>query len=133
MKLTVKSEYALLALLYLARHGEGRKVSVQEIAEKEEIPQRFLQQILQTLRLGHYVNSSKGKSGGFALARPAKKIILSDIIRLLDGPLAPVDSASKYFYVSTPIEREKKLFKVFVEIRDFVATKLESTTLADVA
>lgn len=132
MKLTSKCEYALLALAYLARNGEGRLVTADEIATAQEIPRKFLEQILLALKRGGYVKSTKGQNGGFRLARLAEKISLAEIIRLMDGALAPTESVSRYFYDSTPIEREKGLLDVFQEIRDHISEKLENTFLTDV-
>lgn len=133
MKLTARSEYALLALVYLARHrGEGF-VPAQKIAAAQDIPEKFLEQILLMLKRARYLRSSKGKGGGFELAKEPGAVSLAEIVRLFDGALAPTESASKYFYESTPIEREAGLLKVFRAVRDFVADKMERTTLADVA
>ena len=133
MKLTSRSEYALLALVYLARHrGEGF-ISAQTIAASQGIPQKFLEQILLILKRARYLRSSKGKGGGFQLGKEPSAISLAEVIRLFDGALAPTESVSKYFYESTPIEKEDKLLTVFREVRDYVATKMEKTTLADVA
>lgn len=85
------------------------------------------------LRRAGLVKSTKGMRGGYRLAKPAREISMAEIIRLFEGALAPTMSASIYFYESTPIEREAAMLNVFCEIRDFVAQKLESTTLADVA
>ena len=133
MRLTSRSEYALLALVHLARHVDEGFLSVQTIAAAQEIPPRFLEQILLTLKRGRYVRSLKGQKGGYQLARPAAKITLAEIIRLIDGALAPTESVSKFFYESTPVEREKKLLGLFKEIRNYLADKLEHTTLADVS
>ncbi len=132
MKLTSRSEYALLAMLYLARHHSEKHIAVQTIAAAQGIPPKFLQQILQTLRLARYLDSSKGKDGGFRLARSPDKISLAEIIRLFNGLLAPSKSVSKYFYESTPIEQEGTLLALFKEMRDYICDKLENTTLADV-
>jgi Rrf2 family protein len=78
------------------------------------------------------VASHKGQKGGYRLSKSPSEINLAQIIRLFDGALAPTESASKYFYASTPIEKEKKIMKVFKSIRDHVANILENTTLADV-
>ncbi len=133
LKLTSRSEYALLALVHLARHADEGYLPVQAIAAAQRIPPRFLEQILLTLKRARHVRSLKGQHGGFCLARPAEKITLAEVIRLIDGPLAPTESASRYFYEATPIEKERKLLRVFKEIRDVVATRLEETTLADVS
>jgi len=133
MKLTSKSEYALLALMYLARHKpEDEYVSGEVIAKSQNIPVKFLQQILLSLKNARYIQSSKGQSGGYRLARPPGNITIAEIVRHFDGALAPTESVSVYFYESTPIEHEKKLLKMFKEIRDFVAAKMEKTTLADI-
>ena len=133
MKLTSRSEYALLALVYLNRHeGEGF-VSVETIALAQGIPHKYLEQILLALKRAKYLHSSKGQHGGYRLAKPANKITLAEVVRLFDGALAPTESVSEYFYESTPIEKEKSLIRVFKEIRDYVSNKLERTTLADVS
>lgn len=132
MKLTSRSEYALLALIALARHDSDEYASGDVIAQKQGIPPKFLQQILLILKNARYVQSSKGQHGGYRLARPPESISLAEIVRLFDGALAPTESVSKYFYESTPVEREEKLLSVFRDIRDYIADKLEKTTLAEV-
>jgi Rrf2 family transcriptional regulator, cysteine metabolism repressor len=131
MKLTSRSEYALLALLYLARRNDHGFTTVETIARAQAIPPKFLEQILLTLKRSRYLRSSKGHRGGYALAVPAEKITLAEIIRLFDGALAPTESVSKYFYEPTPIEKEQKLIKLFRGIRDYISDLLEETTLAD--
>jgi Rrf2 family transcriptional regulator, cysteine metabolism repressor len=133
VKLTRRSEYALLALIHLARTGGEGYMSVAAVAEAQGLPPKFLEQLLMALKRGGLVKSQKGPHGGYRLARPPAKISLAEVIRLLDGALAPTESVSTYFYESTPVEREKRLLKVFKDIRDFVSTRLEKTTLADVA
>jgi Rrf2 family protein len=132
VKLTRRSEYALLALIHLARaKGEGY-VSVAAMAEAQGLPAKFLEQLLMALKRARLVKSQKGPHGGYRLARPAEKISLAEVIRLLDGALAPTESVSTYFYEPTPVEREKRLLRVFKEIRDLISARLERTTLADV-
>ena len=132
VKLTRRSEYALLALIHLARaKGEGY-VAVAAMAEAQGLPAKFLEQLLMALKRARLVKSQKGPHGGYRLARPAEKISLAEVIRLLDGALAPTESVSTYFYEPTPVEREKRLLRVFKEIRDVVSSRLEKTSLADV-
>ena len=133
MKLTSRSEYALLALVHLARHEEEGFLPVQAIGSAQGIPPRFLEQILLTLKRARYVRSLKGQRGGYALAKAADRITLAEVIRLIDGALAPTESVSKYFYETTPIEKERKLVRVFKQIRDIVSERLEKTTIADVS
>jgi Rrf2 family protein len=132
MKLTSRSEYALLALVYLARHEADGYISVETVALAQNIPPKFLEQILLALKRAHFLRSTKGQRGGYHLAKPADQIALAEIIRLFDGALAPTESVSEYFYESTPIEKEENLIKVFKDIRNYVSDKLEKTTIADV-
>jgi Rrf2 family protein len=131
VKLTSRSEYALLALVYLARHEDGNFVSAQTVATTQGIPLKFLEQILLILKRARYLRSSKGRGGGFKLARPAESISLAEVIRLFDGALAPTEAVSRYFYESTPIEKEGRLLSLLREVRDYVANKMETTTLAE--
>jgi Rrf2 family cysteine metabolism transcriptional repressor len=132
MRLTSRSEYALLALTYLARRQRDGYIAVHTIAEAQKIPPLFLEQILLTLKRSRLVQSVKGQHGGYQLSKPPEDITLAEIIRLFDGALAPTESASKHFHESTPVEKEKKLLRVFKKIRNYVSDTLESTTLADV-
>jgi Rrf2 family cysteine metabolism transcriptional repressor len=132
MKLTNRSEYALLALVCLARQKPGVYVGGAMIAGTQNIPPKFLQQILLVLKRARYVQSFKGQQGGYRLARPAKEITIAEIVRLLDGALAPTESVSRYFYEPSPLEKEKKLIQMFRHIRDIIADAMENTTLADV-
>ena len=131
MKLTTKSEYALLALIHLARKGKGDVVTVSSIAESRQIPSKFLEQILLVLKRSRYLRSTKGPNGGYSLAMDPKKISIAEIVRIFDGALAPTESVSSHFYEHTPIEKEKKMTGLFRQIRNYVSDKLESTSLAD--
>jgi len=133
MRLTARSEYALLALVYLVRQPEDGVVPLETIARAQDIPVKFLEQIFLTLRRERILRSTKGHRGGYQLARAPQDISLAEIVRLLDGALAPTDSVSIYFYDATPVEKEKGLLNVFKDIRDLVAARMEATTLADVA
>jgi Rrf2 family protein len=132
MKLTTRSEYALLALIYLARHDSAELASGESIALEQGIPQNYLRQILLALKRSHYVLSTKGQHGGYRLAKPANAITVAEIVRLFDGALAPTDSVSKFFYEPTPIEKEQKLTSLLREIRDYVAERMEKSTIADI-
>jgi Rrf2 family protein len=132
MKLTARSEYALLALVYLARHPMDEYISIDTIARAQGIPPKFLEQLMLALKRAHFLRSTKGQHGGYALGKTPKEISLAEVIRLFDGALAPTESVSENFYESTPIEKEKGLMTVFKDIRDYVSDKLETTTIADV-
>ncbi|HOO73527.1 MAG TPA: Rrf2 family transcriptional regulator [Spirochaetota bacterium] len=131
MKLSLKSEYACLALIDLAEHTKQEIIKIEEIARRKGIPKKFLEQILLSLKNAGFVKSRRGPDGGYQLARPADKIFLAEIIRLMDGPLAPVESVSVYFYDNSPIEQSPALIAVFKDIRDYIAEKLEHTSFAD--
>jgi len=131
MKLTTKSEYTILALLYMARKGEGVYVKIEEICKACDIPKKYLELLLTSLRQSRYIQTRRGTSGGYRLSRPAKEITIAEIIRLMDGALAPTESASVYFFADTPLTREPKMLAVFREIRDFIANRLEKLSLAD--
>src|SRR5271156_2051339 len=109
MKLTARSEYALLALVYLARQKPDDLVSADTIARAQGIPPKFLEQILLTLKRAKYLRSVKGQKGGYQLAKPVDAVTIAEIVRLLDGALAPTDSTSRHFYEPSPIEKERRL------------------------
>lgn len=132
MKLTARSEYALLALVYLSRQNKEEYISIDVIAKAQGIPPKFLEQLMLALKRAHLLRSAKGQHGGYALAKQPEEITLAEVIRLFDGALAPTESVSENFYESTPIEKEKRLTRVFKDIRDYTSKRLEGTTLADV-
>jgi Rrf2 family protein len=132
MKLTTKSEYACLALIELAsRYNENGVIPANEIARNKNIPGKFLEQIMLTLKRGGLVVSRKGVDGGYRLNKPPAEISVAEVIRLMDGALAPVVSVSEYFYEPSPIEQSAELIKLFRDIRDYISDKLETTTFAD--
>jgi Rrf2 family protein len=131
MRLSRKGEYACLAILDLAeRYGEGY-VKTADICKRKGIPKSYLEQILLILRRARYIRSARGTEGGHTLAKPPSAISVAEIVRLIDGPLAPVESASEYYYDHTPIEKSIKFLKLLKEIRDYISNKLEQTTFAD--
>jgi Rrf2 family cysteine metabolism transcriptional repressor len=133
MKLTSRTEYALLALIYLTRANTDKYVSADVIATAQSIPYKYLEQILLALNRSHFLSSAKGPGGGYKLAKPPSRITIAEIVRLFDGPLAPNGSTSRYFYEETPLSKEESLVSVLKEIRDFASDKLENTTLADIS
>ena len=133
MKLSKRGEYGLRALQDLARHyGEG-PVPSRDLAARNNIPQRFLEQILLALKHGRFVRSQKGPQGGYTLARPPQQINLAEIVRQLDGPLAPVSCVSETAYEACgcPDVETCGLRRVMKQVRDVVVEKMENTTLAD--
>jgi Rrf2 family protein len=130
MRLTTKSEYSLLALIYIARHAKKGYVKVEDICSEYDISKKYLEHLLMILRQNRFLRTKRGAGGGYALARPASKINIAQIIRLMDGALAPTESVSMYFFSETPLMREKKVMVVFKDIRDYAAKKLERLKLS---
>ena len=131
MKLSKKSEYACLSLIDLSEHYSQGLVKIEDICNRKDIPRKYLEQIFLLLKGAGYVKSKRGASGGYRLSRPPADISIAEIVRLMDGALAPVESVSRYFYEQTPIEKHEPLLQVFREIRDYIADKLEDTSFAD--
>ena len=131
MKLTTKSEYSILALVYIARHQDKGFVKIEPICSHYEISKKYLELLFTILKQNKYLKTKRGSTGGYILAKPASKISLAEIIRLMDGALAPTESVSKFFFSDTPLAKEKHIIKVFKEIRDYVAAKLENMMLSD--
>lgn len=136
MKLSKKGEYALRALIDLGIAAEvGRPlVQVSELAEKELIPVKFLEQIMQLLKEEGFVESRRGKFGGYRLARPAAKITVGSVVRLIDGPLAPIGCVSHTAYekCSCPDEVHCGLRMLMLDVRNAIAGILDRYSLADV-
>lgn len=131
MRLTTASEYALLALLYMARHYAKGYTSLSKIAKDQKLPFKYMERLMHTLCRAQIILSLKGQRGGYKLAHRPEKVSVAQIIRLLDGQLASVSSVSVHFYKPTITEREKKLTKLLREIRNYVSSRLENTTLKD--
>jgi len=133
MKLSKRGEYGLRALQDLATHyGEG-PIPNKVLADRNNIPSRFLEQILLTLKHGQIVRSKKGPRGGYYLACHPEQITLAEAVRLLDGPLAPISCVSETAYepCGCPDMEACRLRQVMQEVRDVVAGIMENTTLAD--
>lgn len=134
--LSHKAKYALKALFQLASAPPGSMMLVAEIAEKENAPKKFLELILLELKRNGFVYSVRGRKGGYALARPAAHITLGQVIRLMDGPLAPIPCASLSGYrrcIDCADEEACPVRAAMREVRDAVAKILDSRTLVDVS
>ena len=103
MKLSKKSEYACLALIDLSENYNNVFIKITNIAQRWSMPKKFLEQILITLKTSGYVKSKKGSVGGYKLTKAPDQISLAEIIRLMDGALAPVESASNIFMKTRPL------------------------------
>jgi Rrf2 family protein len=136
MKLSKRGEYGLRAMVDLASQGPaGVVVPMKDIARRERMPIKFLEQILLILRNAGLLHSRMGASGGYSLARPASEITLGQIVRILDGPLAPIRCVSQMAYetCACPDERTCGLRLVMGDVRNAISAILDHTTLSDVA
>jgi Rrf2 family protein len=134
--LTVKAKYALRAMLDLAAAEPGRPVFIADIAARQDIPRRFLENILIELKKSGLVASTRGKHGGYALARAPDAISFAEIIRISDGPLALAPCASKTAYRRCDDCRDEAtcvVRRVLLEVREATAAILERTSLAQAA
>ena len=136
MKLTKRGEYALRTMIRLgiAERRGADVVSVSALAENEKLPYKFLENILAELRVAGFVESRRGKTGGVFLARPMKTIKMGDIVRLVDGKLAPIGCASETEYeaCTCPDEEHCGLRMLMIDVRNAVANILDRYTLEHV-
>ncbi len=133
MKISQKGLYALQAMMMLARHYNQGAIRIRDIAYEEVLPEKFLELILLELKNARIVESVRGAKGGYQLRRPPSEIRLSEIIRLIDGPLAPFGDAEQLRSLIASDLEHRALYQVFMEVRNAAAKILEHTTLADIA
>lgn len=133
MKISQKGLYALQALMMLARHYNQGAIRIRDIAYEEELPEKFLELILLELKNARVVESVRGAKGGYQLRRAPSEVRLSDIIRLIDGPLAPFGDAEQLRNLIEGDVEHRALYQVFLDVRDAAAKILDKTTLADIA
>jgi Rrf2 family protein len=133
MKISQKGLYALQAMMMLARHYDQGAIRIRDIAYEEELPEKFLELILLELKNARIVESVRGSKGGYQLRRLPSDIRLSEIIRLIDGPLAPFGDADQLRSLIDRDAEHRALYRVFLAVRDAAAKILESTTIADIA
>lgn len=131
--LSSRAKYATRALLDLTFRFDGAPVHLQEIAERQNIPQKFLEQILLSLKRMGFVQSRKGPGGGYTLAKSPSEITLGAVVRAVDGPLAPISCVSKtgYMECGCPEPETCGLRQAWQQARDALATVLDNTTFAD--
>jgi Rrf2 family protein len=132
MKVSHRGLYALKALLHLADAHERGLVKIHEIAEEEAIPAKFLEGILVTLKNARVVASERGREGGYRLRRPPEEILVGEVVRIIDGPLAPFGDAVELAHRVRTEPRHPGLFDLFLDVRNAAAEILDHTSLADV-
>jgi Rrf2 family protein len=132
--LTNKAKYGLKALLYLAKTTENESVLLVEIAQANNIPRKFLHAILRELRNAGYVKSKKGPGGGYTLVRNGLDAKVGDVVRALDGPLAPIVCASRNYYQPCDDCIDVSCCRVrlaMLKVRDAIAEVLDTMTIGD--
>jgi len=132
MRISSRGLYALEALLHLAAAHGGGLVKIHEIAEKEDIPEKWLEGILVTLKNARLGASQRGREGGYRLRRPPSEIVVGEVVRMMDGPLAPFGDAVELAHRVQTEPRHAGLFDLFLDVRNAAAAILDHTTLAQV-
>ena len=135
MRVSKRGEYALRALIDLgiAKELNRPMLQIRELARREKIPIKFLEAILLDLKREGYLDSKLGRNGGYFLKMPTKKITIGEIVRLIDGPLAPIKcvSVTAYEKCSCPDEQHCGLRMLMLDVRNSIANILDNYTLAD--
>lgn len=131
MKISQKGLYALQAMMMLARHHQQGAIKIRDIAYEEGLPEKFLELILLELKNARMLESVRGAKGGYRLRRDPGDIRLSEIMRLIDGPLAPFADAEQLRALIDRNLPDRALYQVFLDVRDAAAHILDNTTLAD--
>ena len=133
MRLSLRGEYALRAMLVLGLNYEQSVVRIQTISDQQNIPKRFLEQILNDLKSGGFVQSKRGVAGGYRLARRPEQITVASIVRHVEGALAPVSCVSEKFYkkCSCPDESRCAVRSVMKKVREAIVSIVERVTVAE--
>ncbi|MFG6686605.1 RrF2 family transcriptional regulator [Mariniflexile sp. HNIBRBA6329] len=134
--LSKKTKYGLKALTFIARSGSDTPVQVGEIAREEQIPQKFLESILLSLRKTGILGSKKGKHGGYYLRKDPSEVFMTEVMRVLEGPIAMVPCVSLNFYEKCddcPDEDRCSVNKLMIQVRDSTLEVFKNTTLKDLS
>jgi Rrf2 family protein len=133
MRVSKKTDYALRALFTLVDHFGGAPIPIRELARRNDVPKRFLEQIMLQLKAQGWVQSTAGIRGGYLLAKNPSKITMGEVVRHFDGILAPIDCVSVTGYERCSQEPVCKFRRVFLDARNYVAGVMDRATLAEVA
>lgn len=131
MKISNRGLYALKALTHLAESYDRGLVKIHDIAREEEIPEKFLEGILVTLKNARVVSSQRGRDGGYRLRRPPAEITIGEVVRTVDGPLAPFGDAAELAHRVRTEPRHAGLFDLFLDVRNAASAILDHTSLLD--
>ncbi|MEI6351019.1 MAG: Rrf2 family transcriptional regulator [Verrucomicrobiota bacterium] len=132
MKLSSRTDYALRALFTLVEADENQLVSTRQLAERNDIPKKFLEQILTEMKLQGWIESVTGKHGGYRLGKPPGKITMGEVIRHFDGILAPIACVSATGYKCCSQEPVCRFRRLFLDARNYVARLMDEATLESV-
>lgn len=133
--LSKKTKYGLKALTYIARLEDKTPVQIATIAAEENISHKYLESILLSLRKAGFLGSKKGKGGGYYLLKPSSEILMTDVIRVLEGPIAMLPCVSLNFYEKCddcPDENACSVHKLMIQVRDNTLQVLRNNTLSDI-
>lgn len=133
MWVSKKTDYALRALFTLVDNFGGMPIPIRELARRNDVPKRFLEQIMLDCKTQGWVNSTAGVRGGYLLAKNPAKITMGEVVRHFDGILAPIDCVSVAGYKRCSQEPVCRFRRVFLDVRNYVAGVMDRSTLADVA
>jgi Rrf2 family protein len=133
MRISKRTDYALRALFTLVDHFGGTPIPIRELARRNDVPKRFLEQIMLALKSQGWVKSEAGIRGGYLLAKNPAKITMGEVVRHFDGILAPIDCVSVTGYKRCSQEPVCKFRRVFLDARNYVAGVMDRATLAEVA
>src|SRR5271169_2269509 len=133
MRISKRTDYALRALFTLVDHYRGAPIPIRELARRNDVPKRFLEQIMLDLKAQGWVDSTAGIRGGYVLARSPEKITMGEVVRHFDGVLAPIECVSVTGYKRCSQEPVCRFRRVFFDVRNYVAELMERATLADVS
>jgi Rrf2 family protein len=132
MRVSKKTDYALRALFTLVEHFGRGPIPIRELARRNDVPKKFLEQIMLALKERGWVESLPGLRGGYMLAKPPEKITMGEVVRHFDGILAPIDCVSVTGYVRCTQESVCRFRRVFLDARNYVASLMDGLTLAEV-
>jgi Rrf2 family protein len=133
MRVSKKTDYALRALFTLVEHVGGAPIPIRELARRNDVPKRFLEQIMLQLKAQGWVDSVAGVRGGYVLAKDPAKITMGEVVRHFDGILAPIDCVSVSGYKRCSQEPVCRFRRVFYDARNYVAGLMERSTLAEIS
>ena len=133
MWVSKKTDYALRALFTLVDNFGGIPIPIRELARRNDVPKRFLEQIMLDCKAQGWVSSTAGVRGGYLLAKNPAKITMGEVVRHFDGILAPIDCVSVAGYKRCSQEPVCRFRRIFLDVRNYVAGVMDRSTLADMA